>query len=83
MFGYQHNQSKFAANYSYHVDTVRHFCVTLKSSVTLRQRSSFQISDWLVWQLRVAFEFSFMWKWLFWNQVQGRKVAYARKQATL
>ena len=39
--------------------------------------------DWLVRQLRVAFEFSFTWKWLYWNQVQGRKVAYASKQATL
>ena len=75
MFGYQRNQLI--------VDTARHFCVALKSSVTPRQSSSFQISDWLVWQLRVAFEFSFTWKWLYWNQVQGRKVAYASKQATL
>ena len=53
--------------------------------VTPRQRSSFQINDWLVWQLRVAFEFSFTWKWVYWNQVQvqGRKVTYASKQATL
>ena len=27
VFGYPHNQSKFAANYTYHVDTSRHFCV--------------------------------------------------------
>ena len=37
--------------------------------VTLRQRSSFQISDWLVWQIRVAFQFSFTWKWMYWNQL--------------
>ena len=27
VFGYLHNESKFAANYTYYVDTSRHFCV--------------------------------------------------------
>ena len=54
VFGYPHNQSKFAANYTYHVDPSRHFVYFEVNyvRVTLRQRSSFQISDWLVWQLR-------------------------------
>ena len=54
VFGYPHNQSKFAANYTYHVDTSRHFVYFEVNyvRVTPRQRSSFQISDWLVWQLR-------------------------------
>ena len=51
--------------------------------VTPRQRSSFQISDWLVWQLRVAFEFSFTRKWMYGNQVHGGKVAGSSKQATV
>ena len=54
VFGYPHNQPKFAANYTYHVDTSRHFVYFEVNyvRVTPRQRSSFQISDWLVWQLR-------------------------------
>ena len=55
----------------------------VNACVTPRRRSSFQISDWLVWQLRVAFEFSFTWKWIYWNQVQGRKVGGSSKQATV
>ena len=51
--------------------------------VTPRQRSSFQVGDWLVWQLRVAFEFYFTWKWMYWIQVRGRKIADPSKQATL
>ena len=36
VFGYPHNQSKFAANYTYHVDTSRHFCVALKPIESFR-----------------------------------------------
>ena len=54
VFGYPHNQSKFTANYTYHVDTSRHFVYFEVNyvRVTPRLRSSFQISDCLVWQLR-------------------------------
>ena len=45
--------------------------------VTPRQRSSFQISDWLVWQLRDCV------RGMYGNQVQGRKVAGSSKQATV
>ena len=31
----------------------------------------------------IAFEFSFTWKWMYLNQVQGRKVVDSSKQATL